>query len=85
MATNFIVGRSTASAIASASRKSFFCPFEYGRTYWAGISGALWSSALSCRRGMLASRVSTWLRDGFGAERSDAYRHDRMALAEILS
>jgi hypothetical protein len=35
MATNFIVGRSTASAIASASRKSFFCPFEYGRTYRA--------------------------------------------------
>jgi len=24
-------------------------------------------------------------RDGFGSERSDAYRHDRMALAEILS
>jgi len=24
-------------------------------------------------------------RDSFGAERSDAYRHDRMALAEILS
>jgi hypothetical protein len=30
VATNFIVGRCTASAIASASRKSFFCPFEYG-------------------------------------------------------
>jgi hypothetical protein len=29
VATNFIVGRCTASAIASASRKSFFCPFEY--------------------------------------------------------
>jgi hypothetical protein len=28
VATNFIVGRWTASAIASASRKSFFCPFE---------------------------------------------------------
>jgi hypothetical protein len=28
VATNFIVGRCTASAIASASRKSFFCPFE---------------------------------------------------------
>jgi hypothetical protein len=26
--TNFIVGRCTASAIASASRKSFFGPFE---------------------------------------------------------
>src|ERR1017187_6251316 len=25
------------AAIASASRKSFFCPFEYGRTYFAGI------------------------------------------------
>ena len=23
-----------------ASRKSFFCPFEYGRTYFAGISRA---------------------------------------------
>jgi hypothetical protein len=29
-----------ASAMASASRKSFFCPFEYGRTYLAGISRA---------------------------------------------
>jgi hypothetical protein len=28
VATNFIVGRCTASAIASASRKSFFCHFE---------------------------------------------------------
>jgi hypothetical protein len=28
VATNLIVGRCTASAIASASRKSFFCPFE---------------------------------------------------------
>jgi hypothetical protein len=28
VATNFIVGRCTASAIASASRKSFFCPLE---------------------------------------------------------
>ena len=37
---NFIVGRCTASAIASASRKSFFYPFEYGRTYFAGISRA---------------------------------------------
>jgi hypothetical protein len=35
VATNFIVGRCTASAIVSASRKSFFCPFEYGRTYFA--------------------------------------------------
>ena len=25
---NFMVGRCTASAMASASRKSFFCPFE---------------------------------------------------------
>jgi hypothetical protein len=32
VATNFIVGRCTASAMASASRKSFFCPFKYGRT-----------------------------------------------------
>ena len=40
VATNLIVGRCTASAIASASRKSFFCPFEYGRTYFAGISRA---------------------------------------------
>jgi hypothetical protein len=28
VATDFIVGRCTASAIASASLKSFFCPFE---------------------------------------------------------
>jgi hypothetical protein len=27
-----------ALSFASASRKSFFCPFEYGRTYFAGIS-----------------------------------------------
>ena len=38
--TNFIVGRCTASAIASASRKEVvLLPFEYGRTY-AGISMA---------------------------------------------
>src|SRR6201999_3569017 len=30
VATNFIVGRCTASAIASASLKSFFCPFAIG-------------------------------------------------------
>jgi hypothetical protein len=40
VATNFMVGRWTASAIASASRKSFFCPFEYGRPYFAGINRA---------------------------------------------
>ena len=28
VAMNFLVGRCTASAMASASRKSFFCPFE---------------------------------------------------------
>jgi len=49
VATNFIVGRCTASAIASASRKSFFCPFEYGRTYFAGIRRASWPNALSLR------------------------------------
>ena len=26
--------------LASASRKSFFCPLEYGRTYFAGIRRA---------------------------------------------
>ena len=31
-----MVGRCTASVIASASRKLFFSPFEYGRTYFAG-------------------------------------------------
>src|SRR5262249_17306213 len=30
VATNFMVGRCTASAIASTSRKSFFCPLLYG-------------------------------------------------------
>src|SRR6202011_2726389 len=49
VATNFIVGRCTASAIASASRKSFFCPLLYGRTYFAGISRASWPSACSLR------------------------------------
>jgi hypothetical protein len=28
VATNFIIGRCTASAITSASQKSFFCPLE---------------------------------------------------------
>src|ERR1700682_2913877 len=49
VATNFIVGRCTASAIASASLKSFFCPFAYGRTYFAGISRASWPSAFRRR------------------------------------
>jgi hypothetical protein len=40
----------TASAIASASRKSFSCPFEYGRTYFAGISRASCPSICSLRR-----------------------------------
>ena len=35
-------GRWTASAIASASRKSFFCPLRYGLTYFAGMSRASW-------------------------------------------
>jgi hypothetical protein len=39
-ATNFIVGRCTASAIASSSLKSFFCPLLYGRTYLAGVNRA---------------------------------------------
>src|SRR5215467_10956491 len=47
VATNFIVGRCTASAIASASRKSFFCPLEYGRTYLAGINRVSWPSDVS--------------------------------------
>ena len=49
VATNFMVGRCTASAIASASRKSFFCPLLYGRTYLAGINRALWPSSCSLR------------------------------------
>jgi hypothetical protein len=36
-----MVGRCTASAIAFESRKSFFRPFEYGRTYLAGISSTI--------------------------------------------
>lgn len=44
-----MVGRCTASATASASRKSFFCPLEYGRTYLAGISRGSWPSAWSLR------------------------------------
>ena len=39
--TNFIVGRCTASAIASASRKSFFCPLEYGRRAKRKPTGSL--------------------------------------------
>src|SRR5260370_36176288 len=49
VATNFIVGRLTASVIASASRKSFFCPLEYGRTYFAGIRRASCPSICSLR------------------------------------
>src|ERR1700745_2213619 len=49
VATNFMFGRCTASAIVSASRKSFFCPLLYGRTYLAGISRALWPSSCSLR------------------------------------
>jgi hypothetical protein len=49
VATNFMVGRCTASAIASGSRKSFLCPLLYGRTYLAGISRALWPSRCSLR------------------------------------
>ena len=45
VATNLIVGRCTASAITSASLKSFFCPLLYGRTYLAGINRASWPSA----------------------------------------
>jgi hypothetical protein len=33
VATNFMVGRCTASAIASASRKSFFRPFDKDASY----------------------------------------------------
>jgi dTDP-4-dehydrorhamnose 3,5-epimerase len=33
-------GRCTASAIASASWKSFFCTLQYARTYLAGIGPA---------------------------------------------
>jgi len=33
-----IVGRVAASAIASASRSSFFCAFTYGRTYYGNMS-----------------------------------------------
>src|SRR5579859_6524054 len=53
VATNFIVGRCTASAIASASRKSFFCPFEYGHTYFAGINRASWPEALQLATEMM--------------------------------
>jgi hypothetical protein len=49
VATNFMVGRWPASAMASASRKSFFCPFEYGRKYFAGIRRASWPSIWSLR------------------------------------
>src|SRR5450759_5086079 len=80
VATNFIVGRCTASAMASASRKSFFCPFEYGRTYRAGINRASWPSFWSPRLrwcaptqasmpirhgGIFENRASTWPRDHF--------------------
>ncbi len=41
----------TASAIASLSRKSFFCRFEDGRTYFAGISRASCASTCSLQVG----------------------------------
>ena len=39
VATNFIVGCCTASAIVSASLKSFFWPLTYARTYLPASSG----------------------------------------------
>jgi hypothetical protein len=44
-----MVGRRTASAIASASRKSFLFDLTKGFTYWAGISRTACPSAASCR------------------------------------
>ena len=79
-AFDWSLGRCIASAIASESRMSFFCPFEYGRTYCAGISRAWWpnpcslrlrwcaptSASIPMRQGrMLANRASAWLRDHF--------------------
>jgi hypothetical protein len=43
------LGGDKTSAIALASRKSFFCPFEKGRTYFAGISRASLPKPLSLR------------------------------------
>jgi len=48
-AFDWSLGRCIASAIASESRMSFFCPFEYGRTYCAGISRAWWPNPCSLR------------------------------------
>src|SRR3954469_6150002 len=39
---NRIVGRVAASAIASASRSSFFCALTYGRTYSGDIRRTVW-------------------------------------------
>ena len=60
-----MVGRWTASAIASASRKSFFYPFEYGRTYFAGI-----------KRGILTERPE--LTTGATTSAAVRRRHDRL-------
>ena len=48
-ATNRMVGRVAASAIASASRSSFFCAFTYGWTYSGDISRTSWPCAANAR------------------------------------
>ena len=47
--TNRIVGRVAASAIASASRSSFFWAFTYGRTYSGDINRTVCPCATSAR------------------------------------
>jgi len=79
VATNFIVGRCTASAIASASLKSFFCPCYRGGHIWPHQPGIVtkrceFAAQVMCadagfhadrQGGILASRASTWPRDHF--------------------
>jgi hypothetical protein len=47
-----------ASVIASASRKSFFCPLEYGRTYFAGIRPSVVSEHLQLAAQMMRADAS---------------------------
>ena len=47
--TKRMLGRVTASQMASASAASFFCRFRYGFTYEGGISFTSWPSSVSRR------------------------------------
>jgi hypothetical protein len=91
-----MVGRCAASAIASASLQSFFCPFEYGRTCFAGISltaldaierRAVYSAAHKAKRREVAEMTDGCESDNKGTARSLPFakviEHDVLGGAEM--